>query len=310
MRGLQKITKKVQNFTMPKNVRMDFRGMHARLVWANEREVEPEFIDPGVTYTTLGQKDTVVWFLKEGEVTVTYPKAKVRIRAGQWAFLRAEDGRHRFAPGSRLISLRFHLRLRGGEPLFARQRDVVRTEAECPRLMATARALVAEFARVGALEKFWVARERQTLVDNLRIEAAFMGWLGAYVEAMEAAGETATVVGERDKRVAKALILIEDHRMRDKFSESGLARQCGLSVNQLTRVFRREIGVSPFQYYEKQRLELARHALAESTLPVKEISFELGFNSSSHFSTWFADRSEMSPRNYRTRHAIETRPKK
>ena len=295
---------------MSKNVRMDFHGMHARLVWANEREVEPEFLDPGATHTTLGQKDTVVWFLKKGEVTVIYPKAKVRIRAGQWVFLRAEDGLQRFAPGSRLISIRFHLRLRGGEPLFARKRDVVLAEEECPRLRAAARGLVAEFARVGALETFWVARERQTLVDNLRIEAAFMGWLGAYVEAMEAAGETATVVGERDKRVAKALILIEDHRMRDKFSEVELARQCGLSVNQLTRVFRREVGVSPFQYYEKQRQELARHALAESTLPVKEISFELGFNSSSHFSTWFAERAGMGPRNYRTQHAVEAHPKK
>ena len=296
---------------MAKNgVRMDFYGVQSRLVWANEREVEPEFLDPGVTNTTRGQNDSVVWFLKEGEVTVTYAKATIRAKAGQWIFLRAEDGRQRFAAGSRLISMRFHLRLRGGEPLFARRRDLVLTEAQCPRLTTTARALVAEFGRVDALGTLWVARERLTLVDNLRIEAAFMGWLGAYVEAMEAAGETATLAGERDKRAAKALILIEDHRMRDKFSEAALARQCGLSVNQLGRVFRREMGVSPFQYYEKQRLELARHALAESSLPVKEISFELGFGSSPHFSNWFAERTGTSPRNYRTNNTNESRLKK
>lgn len=289
---------------MPKptksRLKMDFYGVHPRLVWANEREVEPEFQNAG---ETRGGTDTVVWFIEKGTVTVTYKNATARAREGQWIFLRAENGHQQFAPGSRVISLRFHLRLRGGESLFAPRQDLVSPEADQPRLMSTARALVSEFARVDALGTLWVARERLGLVDNFRIEAAFMNWLGAYVEAMEAFGEKPTAVGERDERVIKALTLIEEHRMRDKFSEVDLARQCGLSVNQLSRVFRREVGLSPFQYYEKQRLELAGHALAESKLPVKEIGFELGFSSSAHFSNWFAKRTGRGPRAYRTRRA-------
>lgn len=289
---------------MPKptksRLKMDFYGMHPRLVWANEREVEPEFQTAG---ETRGATDTVVWFIKKGAVTVTYKNATARAREGQWIFLRAENGRQRFVPGSRVISLRFHLRLRGGESLFAPRQDLISPESDQPRLMSTARALVAEFARVDALGTLWVARERLGLVDNFRIEAAFMNWLGAYVEAMEAFGEKPAALGERDERVIKALTLIEEHRMRDKFSETDLARQCGLSVNQLGRVFRREIGLSPYQYYEKQRLELAGHALAESKLPVKEIGFELGFSSPAHFSNWFAERTGRGPRAYRTRKA-------
>lgn len=281
-------------------VKVDFYGVQPRLLWANEREVEPQFLKVESTY---GGQETVVWFLVEGAVTLTYPQASVRVEKGRWVFLRAENARQQFTRGARLVSLRFHLRLRGGKPLFARRRDVVLEGSDHPLLAATAMALVAESRRVrgqahGAL---WVARERLDLVDNFRIEAAFMAWLGAYVEAMEGAGEAAELAGERDERAGKALALIEDHRMRDKFSEPELARRCGLSVNQLGRVFRREMGMSPFQYYETRRLELARHALAESRLPVKEIGFELGFSSSSHFSNWFTERGGVSPRGYRRR---------
>jgi len=285
----------------PKNrVKLDFYSVHPRLVWANERDVEPEFQKAG---ETRGATDTVVWFIKKGAVTVTYENTKARAREGQWIFLRAENGRQRFEPGSRVISLRFHLRLRGGESLFAPRQDLISPESDQPRLMATARALVTELSRVNALGTLWVARERLGLVDNFRIEAAFMNWLGTYVEAMETFGEKPATLGERDERVIKALTLIEEHRMRDKFSEADLARQCGLSINQLARVFSREMGLSPYQYYEKQRLELAGHALAESKLPVKEIGFELGFSSPAHFSNWFTDRTGLGPRAYRTRKA-------
>lgn len=277
-------------------LKLDFYGLHSRLVWANEREVEPEFLVDG---ETRGETDTVVWFIEKGAVTVKYKNAVTQAKDGQWIFLRAENGRQHFEPGSRLISMRFHLRLRGGQSLYAPRRDLVIASTECPKLMKVARALVAEFARVNTSGMLWVARERLSLVDNFRIEAAFMCWLGAYVEVMEAADETPTPAGERDERVMKAVTLMDEHRMRDKFSEAELAKQCGLSAHQLGRVFRLELGMSPFQYYDRQRLELARHALSESKLPVKEIGFELGFGSASHFSNWFTQRTKTGPRDYR-----------
>lgn len=297
---MQKDTQKFQNPTMFKptksRLRMDFYGVHPRLVWANERVVEPEFQKSG---ETRGDTDTVAWLILEGGVKITYKNAHAHAEAGQWIFPRAENGRQRFKAGSRLVSLRFHLRLRGGESLFAPRTDIVLSARDHPELERTARALAAAFARSNALGTLWVARERVNLADNFRIESAFMDWLGAYVDAMEAAGEPPVAIGERDERVVKTLALIEEHRMRDKFSESALARHCGLSLNQLGRVFRKEMGMSPFQYYERQRLEFARHALAESKLPAKEIGFELGFGSSSHFSNWFALKTGTGPRIYR-----------
>lgn len=276
--------------------KIDIYGLQARLVWANERVIEDLYRDMDKTEST---KETVAWFIEQGDVTVSYARAKVSADAGQWLFLRADQGRQHFSQGARLISLRFHLLLRGGKPLFARKRDLVLEGAATTRLTGAAQRLVAEFTRLGVAGTLSLARARMNLVDSFRIEAAFMDWLAVYVETMEAAGETAEAIDERDPRVSKALIAIEDHRMRDKFTESELARHCGLSVNQLGRLFRRELGMSPFHYYEQQRLEQARHALADSAMPVKEIGFELGFSSPPHFSNWFTEHEGLSPRAWR-----------
>lgn len=276
--------------------KIDIYGLQTRLVWANERVVEDLYRDMDKTEST---QETVAWFIEEGDVTVNYARGKIRAGTGQWLFLRADQGRQHFSKEARLMSLRFHLLLRGGKPLFARKRDLVFEGAAAGPLTAAARKLVAEFTRLGVAGTLSLARSRITLVDNFRVEGAFMNWLAAYVDAMESAGETAEAADERDPRVAKALIAIEDHRMRDKFTEAELARHCGLSINQLGRLFRRELGMSPFQYYEQQRLDLARHTLADSAMPVKEIGFELGFSSPPHFSTWFTDREGLSPRAWR-----------
>lgn len=282
---------------------MDIYGLQARLMWANERALEEPHLDMDATAST---QETVAWFIEEGAVTVSYGRGeKARAEAGQWLLLRAEEGRQRFTRGTRLMSLRFHLRLRGGKPLFLRRRDIVIEGAAAGPLTVAAQALVAEFERVGSPGSLYVARSRLSLVDNFRIEAAFMRWLASYVAAMETAGEKAEAVDERDTRVTKALVLIEEHRMREKFSEAELAKRCGLGVNQLGRLFRKEQGCSPFQYYEARRLELARHALRDSSLPVKEVAFELGFSSPPHFSNWFTERAGVSPREWRGKRRAE-----
>lgn len=273
---------------------LDFYGLQPRLIWANERTLTEEFLDLA---TTSSAEETVAWFIKKGEVTVSYRRGvKARATKGQWLFLRAENGSQHFSAGTRLISLRFHLRLRGGKPLFARARDVIIQDAEAEKLQSAAHNLVEEFERVDAPGTVFVVRSRLSMSDNFRIEAAFMNWLGCYVEAMLAAGEKPEAAGKRDARVTKALIRIEDHPMREKFSETQLARECGLGINQLGRLFRVEQGMSPFQYYEERRMELAQRALKDSALPIKEISFELGFSSPPHFTNWFTKRAGASPR--------------
>lgn len=65
---------------------------------------------------------------------------------------------------------------------------------------------------------------------------------------------------------------------------SRLAREAGVSVRQLERMFGRAFGQSPARYYLGMRLDHARRLLRQTSLSVIDVSLATGFESASHFS--------------------------
>ncbi|GAA4606970.1 helix-turn-helix domain-containing protein [Actinoallomurus liliacearum] len=60
-------------------------------------------------------------------------------------------------------------------------------------------------------------------------------------------------------------------------SLSELAARAGMSVRTLTRRFHEEVGMSPGRWLARQRVELARHLLETTDLPVDQIARRAGF---------------------------------
>jgi transcriptional regulator GlxA family with amidase domain len=63
-----------------------------------------------------------------------------------------------------------------------------------------------------------------------------------------------------------------------------LARQAGISLRQLERLFQHHLGRGIHRHYRFLRLERARQLLRETTLPVLDVALATGFASSSQFS--------------------------
>ena len=78
-----------------------------------------------------------------------------------------------------------------------------------------------------------------------------------------------------------------------------LARLAALSYCQLFRLFKSELGVSPQQYIERQRIELAKRLLALNRLSVKEVAAQAGFVNQLYFSRRFQKATGLSPSQYR-----------
>src|SRR5262245_7525082 len=74
-----------------------------------------------------------------------------------------------------------------------------------------------------------------------------------------------------------------------------LAAEFGVSSRQLRRVVKRELGVTPTELAQTQRLLLAKHLLTDSALPVIEIAFASGFSSVRQFNALFRERYGLSP---------------
>lgn len=86
-----------------------------------------------------------------------------------------------------------------------------------------------------------------------------------------------------DPRLSRAIAIV-DQSLSDPPSIDALATAVGLSRRQLERVFRAELGVSPWQYLLQQRLRQGHWLLTQTSRTVTDIAQACGFADASHFS--------------------------
>jgi len=274
---------------------VDVTQLDCRLLWANEREVEPEHLAPWVQTRT----ENVCWLIRRGHLATMENDSVRRIAAGNWVLPASQGGSYQFSPRCRIVSIRFEMRQRGGLPVFPQTRTRVLLAHDFPDLEAAACELIELFQRWGRRDTLLINREKIPLAENFAIETAFFGWLSIFASTMGQLGIKPQRPTIKDERATQAAAWIDSLPMREKFSYSTLASVVGLSPNQLSRIFQDGYSMSPFQYYDNRRLALALNALELSTLPLKEIAYALGFSAQSHFSSWFRQHRGHSPRSYR-----------
>ena len=80
---------------------------------------------------------------------------------------------------------------------------------------------------------------------------------------------------------------------------NGLAKMAGLSVSRLAHLFREQVGMTPQQFLEQQRLERARQLLEMSGRNIGDIAADVGFDNPFYFTLRFKRLTGLSPRDYR-----------
>lgn len=274
---------------------MNHLQYYTNLVWANERRVEPEYL----TARTRSEVSTMCWLIVRGSVRISENNQSLEAKSGQWLFLKSTAVKQEFSPRSRILSIRFDFKQRGGAPVFRRQRNLIFEANHFPDLERSARDLVREFRPWMETQSLLSTKRDIPLEKTFAIEAAFNQWLSAYTSTMKVLGAQLAPVETMDERVIQALTHIDAFPRKEKFQEAILAQTVGLSVNQLCRLFKKDTGTTPHAYYEKRRLEAASNALSMTAMPIKEIAYELGFGSSSNFSNWFSKQTGTNPRQFR-----------
>ncbi|MES0076703.1 GlxA family transcriptional regulator [Mesorhizobium sp. M0058] len=87
-------------------------------------------------------------------------------------------------------------------------------------------------------------------------------------------------------KVRCAIDLMQRH-VEEPIPVPHIAIRVGLSVRQLERRFKRHAGLTPQRYYMQLRVERGRELLIYSSLSVINVALSCGFDSASHFSTWY-----------------------
>src|SRR5450631_2752998 len=98
--------------------------------------------------------------------------------------------------------------------------------------------------------------------------------------------------------VRAAIAGIEEHALSSA-RVGELAASLGVSDRHLRRVTEAELGVSPIELAQTQRLLLAKRLLSETSLNLTDIAFASGFGSLRRFNALFKSRYGLNPRSLR-----------
>jgi AraC-like DNA-binding protein len=108
----------------------------------------------------------------------------------------------------------------------------------------------------------------------------------------------------RDKaiisQIDKARMMMRENT-DSKVNPASIAKSLNISYSWFRRVFKQYTGFSPAQYQMEIKIQKSKELLTSTIMPVKEIAFDLNFESVSYFVTFFKSRTGMSPVEYRNK---------
>ena len=103
----------------------------------------------------------------------------------------------------------------------------------------------------------------------------------------------------QDQRIRNVRDFINTH-LEEDISLDELARRTGMSATAFLRFFKRECGITPYQYILQQRYNCAAKLLKNSNLTVEAICDAVGIKDRFHFSRQFKRLFGMPPAAYRS----------
>ena len=251
-------------------------------------------------------KAVMCWLMLQGQVVVESPSCgQLTAGAGQWLFLCDDKCYHRFTDDAQILSLRLIVQWPNERDLYEHTDWICFRGEDFPLLEKRSRSLIRHTSKIYGpnhnseirLTKF--ATIPCDFGQYMQMERAMLHWVICYDHVMQQLGKVRITMMQSDPRVRQCMQLIENLSPSRAFDEHELARTVGLSISQLNRIFSGEMGFTPKAYAEKLKINDAIRILTSTPLPIKELTFLMGFRQQSHFSNWFRKKTGTYPTRYR-----------
>lgn len=262
-------------------------------MWVYDNAVHP--INRDLSIHSSGQSALL---LRQGSVYIANDKGEIHAHAGQWVFPREGNRIQRFTPDARVLSLHFQLSWPSGDPLYDWDVALVLESNQFPELERAANRVLHICHKDNSIGKYRIGTVKNLKTDlehYIHIQCVYDNWLHTYIKSLAKLNIHPQHLKQIDERVIMGMSLLDQHPLSSVFSKKDFARRMGLSLSQIDRLFIKEISATPHQYYEQRKLEQALVLLQTTSHSIKEIAFELGFSSSSHFSSWLNRKIGFSP---------------
>ena len=170
-------------------------------------------------------------------------------------------------------------------------RPVVENLSDFPVVSAAFAALLEEVA---------APKEGTRPLTSALMKACLVVLLRKHLETARIAGNAPAVF--QDPRLSRSVAAVLNLPAADH-SLSSLAREAGMSRSAFAREFKGALDMTPMEFVARVRLDLARHFLETTGMPVEGIAVAVGFNSRSHFSHLFREHYGTDPSSFRRSNA-------
>lgn len=107
------------------------------------------------------------------------------------------------------------------------------------------------------------------------------------------------------KFINEFMAVVERNLTNPSLSANDIASSLGMSRVQVYRKVKALLGYSVNDYVVGVRLKKAKHYLLHSDLNISEIAYEVGFSSSTYFSTTFKNHFKMTPSDFKAAHLVK-----
>lgn len=243
---------------------------------------------------------TVAWRILRGCVKFTGPFGTLNIKEGKWIFPGNIAGHRCFSDNAEMIMIRFRAVWPTGQDLFDHSQPLLSEPTACRKLDQGVSAVIKCFHKKLIYEGVMFSQAELDFPSYLAVRNGCERWFQAYAESMMDLGQRPHATPLLDKRIENAIRLMSAQlQSRLMLTERQMAAQVGLSLSHFKRLFLQHLGKTPRKWLEAKRYEMACHYLLQSPFPIKRMSYELGFRSPNHFSSWFLKLSGKTPVNFR-----------
>jgi transcriptional regulator GlxA family with amidase domain len=95
-----------------------------------------------------------------------------------------------------------------------------------------------------------------------------------------------------------------DQHIEDHVTLEQIGNIVCMTTRHINRVFKQELGTTPYNYLLERKIDSARNLLMNTNLPISAIAGKLQFADSFYFSNIFKKKTGLSPLNYRKRSSL------
>jgi AraC-like DNA-binding protein len=159
-----------------------------------------------------------------------------------------------------------------------------------------ARAIQARERMWRIIDYHWRSRENRDSAAGYAASASLQELL-LWLHLQRTVGQASSSAGLQEQRLRQVRDLI-DASLARPFTVPGLVEPLGLSPDYVSKLFRERYGMTIPRYTLLKRIELARHLLVSSDLPVSEVGRQSGIPDPHYFNKQFRRITGQSPRAY------------